>query len=181
MSDDQGKVVRPKFGDPQIVIDSAPSRCAHQFVMLRSRDKRVFCRACDEEIDAFDLLFKLTREWQWATHHEREVAEATKALEELKREEANVRGRLRTAHKLAVPDARATVFFDEYMRKLNAANDDAELRAAHDWSNEFKWLDPQQYVALREATVRAERRAEDSRRRGSKRNRHIRVINGEKK
>lgn len=175
-----GDVVRPKFGDPKLVIDRSLSRCTHEYLSLRSRNKTVICRGCGEEVEAFDVLEKLARSWDWATYHRKQLEEATNALEAVKREESNVKARLRSAHKLAAPEARATVFYDEYIRRLNEAKDHDAIRAAHRWANEFKWLEPQAYAAIMEATRRAGVRADETRRKTNKRGRSVRVIDGGK-
>ena len=178
MDDEERKLQRPKFGDPKLVVDRSVGRCSHEYVRLLHRNKTVFCRTCGEEVDAFDVLERMAREWDWATYHRRQLEEATNALEAVKREESNVKARLRSAHKLAAPEARATVYYDEYLRRLNEAKDSDAIYAAHRWAADFKWLEPQAYVALADAVRRAEFRAEENRRKNNKRGRSVRVIDG---
>jgi hypothetical protein len=175
------EVIRPNFGDPKLKIDrSSGKRCSHEYVTLRFTDKRVICRTCNREVDAFDVLKNLAISWEWCTYHGAQLDEQVDKLEELKREEANVKSRLRSAHKLAVPEGRSVVYFDELLRRLNEAESAGAIREAHRWSADFKWLDPLQYEILKGAQLRAERRSEDARRKSNRRNKTIRVLAGGK-
>jgi len=175
------KVIRPQFGDPKLVIDRIRGNyCRHEYVRLVYHDERVFCRSCNEEVDAFKVLINMAIAWEQVTYHQRELAEVSDRVETLKREESNVKSRLRAAHKLAAPEARSKIFFDEYLRRLNAAGTVSEVRDAHRWAADFKWLDPSHYELLKHATLRAEHRAEEYRQKNSRRNRAVRVLDGGK-
>lgn len=175
-SPENEKVIRPKFGDPKLVIDDTGAFCMHEFLRLQKRDQSVWCRMCKMEVDAFDVLTKLSREWDWATHFHQKKQELQAQLEELKKEEQLVKARIKNARK-GSPEPKSTLYFEEWLRRLEAAQTYSEWSDVGGWAAKFKWLTPEQESAIREANFRAKQRCEAN---GRKRGRHVKVIKGGK-
>ncbi|HEX7088757.1 MAG TPA: hypothetical protein VF192_01405 [Longimicrobiales bacterium] len=89
--------------------DLAPIRtrrkpwCDHRLTELDPDSRRVFCRSCGEEVDAWEALRAIAFHWE---RYEAQVAALQKEAErlgevvrKLKREERNAKARLRRAGK----------------------------------------------------------------------------------
>jgi hypothetical protein len=175
------KVVRPQFGDVRLIRDTAGDKiCLHHYVSVRVHSRAVVCRVCNQQVDPFEILLDMMNDWERVTHHQRELATLAERTAELKREEANVKSRLRSAHKLGTPESRQTVVFDETMRRFGEACSYGALRDAEQFLASFKWLEPAQYKALADAAFAARQRAELAERVSPKRKRAVRVIKGGK-
>jgi len=153
------KVVYPSFGDPKITVDytSGPPACTHAFVVIRPRDRIVLCRVCRAQVDPFDVLRELAREWDWATHFSQEASERADRVERLKAEEANVKARIRKVYRGA-PEPKSLLYYEEVLRRLNAAETFAELQEVRAWAAHFPWLDSKQTEVTKDAMTRAEER-----------------------
>lgn len=80
--------------------------CAHRYVVVRENSRMVICRTCRRRVRPFDVLLRLTFDWEAATYFGQLRQEAKERLERLKAEERRVRARLRRlADKL--PEAEA--------------------------------------------------------------------------
>lgn len=78
-----------------------PGFCLHKSIALDDEKHKVFCRECDEEIDAYAALDRLARDWQRyqdaIKYAEREAHETEVRLAKVKRDLTNAKSRLRTA------------------------------------------------------------------------------------
>lgn len=176
--EDDRKILRPQFGDAKLVVDHTERFCAHEYLTLRPRSETVICRVCDADIDPFDVLLRMARDWQCVTYRRQELDKLDAQIAELKREETNVKARLRSAHKLGAPDPRTQVVFDETLRRLNEACSRQAIYDAEAFLREFKWLEAAQYKLLADAAFRANQRAEAADRASPRRKRAVRVIEG---
>jgi hypothetical protein len=83
-------------------LEAEPS-CRHMRVELHHESRRVYCVDCGREVPAFDHLIKLAGEWEKYKHHrDRARADAKRAqarLDDIKRQEANAKSRLRSGRK----------------------------------------------------------------------------------
>lgn len=176
MTDELDNIVRPDFGDPRMVVDRSGGKfCMHYFVVLKHHSRRVLCRQCKEEVDSFDMLVAIARTWETATWEQKKLAELEASIAELKREESNIKSRLRNAHK-GVPESKASLYFEELMRRVAEVNDWHGQRAVAEWAHSFKWLNAEQDAALKAAMVRAQRRIEDNQAKEPRRRRIARVV-----
>lgn len=99
----EGADVVPLFpvaeGDPPLTTRPRPPYCAHQSTELDTEARRVYCRTCGREVDAFDALHTLAESSErFQQHRETAAREARRAqaeLEEVKRELRNAKGRVR--------------------------------------------------------------------------------------
>lgn len=175
----KGKILRPQFGEARLVSDlSGDKICAHQFVAVRRHSRVVVCRVCNERVDPFEVLLDMVQDWDRVTHRRQELDQLVERTAELKREEANIKSRLRSAHKLGAPDPRTTVVFDETMRRLNEACSRGAIREAEAFFRDFRRLEPAQYKAVADAAFAANQRAELADRVSPRRKRAVRVIQG---
>jgi hypothetical protein len=175
-SDETDNIVRPDFGDPKVTMDrSHGNYCSHQFVVLRQRSRTVYCRSCKEAIDPWDVLAGLAMKWEHCTWEQKKIDELEASIVELKREESNIKGRLRNAHKGA-PEPKSVLYFEELMRRVAEVSDWEGQRAVDGWAHGFKWLNAEQEVALKDAMIRARRRIEDTIAKHPKRRRIARVV-----
>lgn len=105
MSDDGGELVPlfPAVGDDDRMLtttghDRRPW-CGHQRVTLDTETRRVHCRECGREVDAFDALHTIARDGErWLEQRDelrRQARRAADDLEELKRDERNAKARKR--------------------------------------------------------------------------------------
>jgi len=172
MSDE--KILRPKFGDPKIMLDrSEPiQQCEHKYLFVRRRARLVVCRVCGQPTDPFHVLANLVREWEWATHHAQQADELSAKIEVLKVEEHRLKARVRNGYKNA-PEPKSKLFFDELIRRLANVETMHDLWNVDAWERGFTWLDEQQRAAEKEARIAARRRIEDSRR---IRGRNVRLV-----
>lgn len=176
MADDLDNVVRPDFGDPRMVIDRTGGNfCQHYFVVLRHHSRTVICRQCKEAVDPFDMLVTIARRWETVTWEEKKLSELEASIAELKREESNIKGRLRNAHKGA-PEPKSVLFFEELMRRVAGINNWSDQHDVAMWTQSFKWLNSEQEAALKGAMVRAQRRIEDNKAKEPRRRRVARVV-----
>lgn len=83
--------------------------CRHMKVLLSTEARRVFCRDCGHEIDAFGFLSRLCGEWELWVRARDDAEQGAKAaqerLSELLRLERNARGRLKRIDPAAAKDA----------------------------------------------------------------------------
>lgn len=174
----EGKIIRPNFGDPKLQLDRyGGSSCAHEFVAVRIRSRTVICRICEEPVDSFDVLQKMALHWERATYFQAELDKISDRTEELKREEANIKARIRAGYRSA-ENPKAALYFEEYMRRLNTVESYGDSHELGRWDAAFHWLTPEQEAAIKEATIRANRRIEDTARKARKRGRHVKVLEG---
>lgn len=177
MSEDDSKILRPKFGDPPIVIDHTVGRtCSHAYVAVCKNARRVKCRVCRENVDPIDILLTLTRDWDWATHHSRQQDEAQKAVDELKKEAQLLKGKIRRARQ-GGSDEKIAMHFEELMRRVGEIENHSDASKVDQWRHSFQWLNPEQMAALKEALIRAHRRCEDNQRKEGK-TKHVKVLKG---
>lgn len=174
MSDET--IVRPDFGSPKLVVDNTGAYCAHEYLQLRVRDEAVICRTCRKEIDAFEVLVRLSRNWDTVTYRSKELHECAKRLEELKHEEQLVKSRIKNALKSA-PESKSSLYFEELLRRINAIQTYQDRSEVSRWEEGFKWLSAEQYAVLRDAEFRAKQRIEAN---GRKRDRNVKVLRGGK-
>lgn len=77
--------------------------CAHDKITLDDRNRRAYCRECKDEIDLFDFSMRLCGRWEACIESwkraDREAKAARARLEELKREERNIKARIRAGAK----------------------------------------------------------------------------------
>lgn len=178
MSEQDDKIVRPNFGDPKMTVDRTEPYCSHKFIAVRARSRTVWCRMCKREIDPFDVVLDVAGDWDMATWREREMRELADRVEQLKTEETNTKSRIRTARKQGEqPVGKVELYFAEWLRRLNAADDMGTVYEADRWAESFNWLTPEMSQQVNDARFRAKQRAEASARR-STRNRGVRVIKG---
>lgn len=73
--------------------------CLHRKVKLDTEARRVFCRECDREVDAFTVILAWANDWTrityWRKEAERRRARAGDRLEEILRVEKNARARVK--------------------------------------------------------------------------------------
>lgn len=180
ISDENGKILRPNFGDPKIVVDrNEPYKatCMHKYLAVRPNSRRVLCRSCKAEVDPFDVLLDLTREWDWCTHFARQQEELEAKIAALKAEESNAKQRLRNVYKKA-PEAKTTLYFEEFLRRLNEVQTQQDFWDIRTWQGSFQWLDAEQRATLKEAEILAKRRIEDSNRHRAKRGKRTVTVVG---
>lgn len=88
------------LGDEEAPVSTAPKEggCLHRNVKLDRDAHRVFCRACDAEVDPFAVLLRLASDWErYAAHRKearRRAVAASERLTEILRLERNARARL---------------------------------------------------------------------------------------
>lgn len=86
-------------GDPPLTTRARPPYCAHQSTELDTEARRVYCRTCGREVDAFDALHTLANSSERFQQHraqaEREARRAYSELELVKRELRNAKSRVR--------------------------------------------------------------------------------------
>jgi RNase P subunit RPR2 len=75
--------------------------CSHDKTELDDETRRVYCRHCGQEVPAFDVLRRLARDHEryigaWRTAHA-EAGRAEERLEGLRRQERNIKARVRRA------------------------------------------------------------------------------------
>lgn len=177
MSDD--KIDRPNFGDKPMTIDRREPICMHKFVTVRRHSRTVWCRVCKQEIDPFEVVIDMAGDWDMATWREEERAKLEASVAELKREETQVKARIRNARKNGEQASQAEIYFNELLRRLNEATSMGQIYDAARWSAGFKWLTPDQQRVIDDAGFRAKQRAEASARHGGRRS-PVRVIKGGK-
>lgn len=82
--------------------------CRHHRVELHQEARRVYCVDCKRETPAFDQLVKLAGEWESYKHHRdharTDAKRAQERLDDIKRQEANAKSRLRSARKRLTKD-----------------------------------------------------------------------------
>lgn len=87
--------------DPPVTIRERPGYCLHTHVELDGPARRVHCRECGAEVDAFDFLITLARDferWSYSRDAARREAEYYgREVEELKRQRRNLRAQVRRA------------------------------------------------------------------------------------
>lgn len=103
--DEPGKVY-PLFRNAEevdreqpVTLNPESRRCTHRTSRLDVNARRVYCRKCNVELDPFTVLDQFAREYE---HHRegvetvrRERKRLSAVVEELKREERNVRARIK--------------------------------------------------------------------------------------
>lgn len=177
---DDSNILRPDFGDPKIVIDRRGEySCSHNFVQLRKKNRTVVCRQCRMVLDPFDVLEDVAQKWETCTWEEKKISELHASLDELKREEANMKGRIRGARKAAA-EPKSVLYFEELMRRVSLINNRNDEREVFSWMQGFRWLNTEQDAALKQALIRAKRRVEDTKAAEPRRPRRVRVVNGGK-
>lgn len=106
MSDATVVELKPRTADDDAPVRARPRERRPKFCRcvrfeLDEGERRVYCRDCGKEKPAFDALMVLRHEFEkWKETRDRAKGEAKAAqerVEELKREERNTKGRLRTA------------------------------------------------------------------------------------
>ena len=179
MSDHDGKVARPNFGDPKMTLDHRERFCGHEYVLLRQYSRTVVCRVCGAKVDPFEVLQDMARVWERVTYHQAELDKLRAETEELKREEQLTKARIRNARKQTEQAGQTEVFFAELLRRINEATTWGQLHDANTWAASFNWLTPEQNKALRDAGFAAKQRAEASARHAPRKSgRAVRVIKG---
>jgi RNase P subunit RPR2 len=87
--------------------------CQHMRVSLDTDAHRTFCRDCETEVDSFDYILRLAREWEsyaaWARRHRDDAKRYAALVEDTKRQLRNVKAQLRRAGKKAAPVAPGSV------------------------------------------------------------------------
>lgn len=70
-------------------------------IRLNEQNRRIYCKTCGEELDMFEYVATLARDWSWiASAHSTAVEKrkrAEKRLDEVLRQERNAKGRLKNA------------------------------------------------------------------------------------
>jgi hypothetical protein len=100
-----------RLGDERPLTTDHPDRermlCRHRLTRLDTQARRVYCRECDVEVPAFDVLEYLSRDtehylrvWRQARN---EAKHAEERLAGLDRREKNTKARIRRAQKQAGP------------------------------------------------------------------------------
>jgi hypothetical protein len=73
--------------------------CPHHHTRLEPNSRRVFCRDCGDELDAYEVLSNIAHDGDRIEQHRdqlrNQVASLEARVEELKREERNAKGRKR--------------------------------------------------------------------------------------
>jgi hypothetical protein len=178
-------IVRPLFGDKQITTTRVVGDfCPHDYVTIvrgtMGEAKEVRCRSCKDQLDPLLVLEKLARSWDHATYAARENQQLAARLVELKREESNIKNRLRGTRK-KIEDSRADIYFAELLGKIESAQCHGDKYEIRQWQSAYPWLTTAQNLALVEAWRLAERRFEDHDRQVSKqRKAGVRVLDGGK-
>jgi len=171
------RIVRPVFGDPPMTVDRLEPICLHKFIVVRPRERTVWCRTCKQEIDPFEVVLDMAHNWEHATWREREMQELAARTEQLKTEEANLKARIRNARKQTdQPVEKIAEYFAEWLRRLNAAETWEELRSADEWAQRFSWLDAAMTKQINDARFRAKQRGESVQRNNTGRRRAVKVI-----
>lgn len=180
MADNEDKIVRPVFGDKPMTIDRREPICMHKFVTVRMRSRTVWCRVCKQEIDPFEVVLDMAGDWDMATWREEERAKLEASVAELRTEETNTKARIRNARKATEqPAQKIEVYFAEWLRRLNATENQAAIYEADRWAEAFSWLSPEQAKQINDARFRAKQRAEANGRKVTRR-RGVQVIEGGK-
>lgn len=178
MADGESKILRPQFGDPKVVVDRTEPYCAHEYVALMDRSRTVKCRVCGATIEAFEVLQKLARVWENCTYRAALANEIESRLEQLKVEERNAKARVRGVRKEA-PEPKSALFYEELLRRLNAAETMKDIYDTNAWARGFKWLSSEQEAVIKDAYTRAQRRGQDAAGK-QRRRRGIKVLDGGK-
>lgn len=71
--------------------------CSHEFLAVLTKSRVVVCRGCRRQLEAFDVLLKLTLRWETATWLDNDIKQRTARIEELKRVEQNTKARIKRA------------------------------------------------------------------------------------
>jgi hypothetical protein len=70
-------------------------------IKLNQVNRRIYCKTCGEELDMFEYIEQLARDWAWTTSTHRSAVEkrkvAEKRLDEVLRQERNAKARLKNA------------------------------------------------------------------------------------
>lgn len=88
-------------GDDERPLSSAPERsyCRHDRAQLDEEARRVHCRDCGCELEAFAVLLQLARASEryirQRDHAAREARQVQQRVQDLKRQERNAKARLR--------------------------------------------------------------------------------------
>lgn len=81
--------------------------CEHKKISLDDHSRTVRCAACDQVFDPFDFLQKevtrLQRAWEDHKHVQRSLNDLRDGVESLKKEEARLKARIRTAKAKVAP------------------------------------------------------------------------------
>lgn len=105
MSDEVGQVY-PLFRDSEeidreqpVTLNPQGGHCLHRTSRLDVDARRVYCRKCNVELDPFTVLNEVAHEYErhrvGVEHAKREHRCLLQAVDELKREERNVKARIR--------------------------------------------------------------------------------------
>lgn len=176
------KIVRPDFGGGARVLetqDDPRPMCMHGYIQLFPRSKRVFCRSCRKELDAFDVLRDLAREWATVTWLNQDQEKLRVKIDELKAEEQRIKARIRNGRNAGERPDLIQTYFTELVARLNAIESHGELYKIDQWRLAFQWLTPEQNVVIKDAAFRAKQRCEANARK-SRPGRRVRVLDGGK-
>ncbi|GAO73336.1 hypothetical protein CSE6_036_47730 [Comamonas sp. E6] len=81
--------------------------CEHKKISLDDHSRTVRCAACDQVFDPFDFLQKevtrLQRAWEDHKHVQKSLNDLRDGVESLKKEEARLKARIRTAKAKVAP------------------------------------------------------------------------------
>lgn len=105
MSEDADVIQLVPKGDEDAPVrrkrDPQKRWCAHWHTSLNETARRVYCRDCDAELDAFDVLLMLSQHWErYESSRDDMKAQAKRAqaeLEDLKRKVRNAKAQVRRA------------------------------------------------------------------------------------
>lgn len=147
------------------------SHCLHKSVELDHDAHRVFCRACKREVDAFDFLAGLAREWEryesWVRSHKRAARHAEDELDNIRRQLRNGKAQLRRLTKRVPPVAPNSVE-DVVLRWLAAWRSSGHM-SAFEIGRHVRWMltatprdqeEPGDWRTLGRAELAAEREGE---------------------
>lgn len=77
--------------------------CFHHRVIVYDRDRKLECENCGADVDPFKFIADFARKQRWLQHCKEELASLRTEVDELKREEKNIKARIRRAKKKVRP------------------------------------------------------------------------------
>jgi hypothetical protein len=107
MVDGDDAEIIPLFADPEgeppLTGKERPPYCWHKTFLMDGESRRVHCRECGREVDAFDALDHFRQEWERYMGHlestKRELELRRGELEDVKRQVKNAKAQKRRASK----------------------------------------------------------------------------------
>ena len=103
MSDEKDdNITSADFGKSNIDVKKRVVICRHTNVELDEESRRVFCAICNTELDPFTVLLSFALKERSLKYSQEKLSALKTKIDELKREERNVKNRISAAKKKQV-------------------------------------------------------------------------------